>query len=170
MPVIIPAAVGGNQDLFIEPMDPRFFTATSAYSGASTAYLLKFRLSKATTATSLTYSVGAASGNVDLGIFTSTDNLNFTLLGSSGSTASAGTNANQTIALTANVNLVPGVNYWAAISSDNTTLTVAQISNASAVSVLSKAVLSKASLFPLATFVTPSAPGRAPYVAVTTTG
>lgn len=157
-------------DLILEPMDPRYVTAASAIAGISTAYLIKFRVQKPTIATALSIYVGAASGNVDLGIFSSTDGVAFTLLGSTGSTLSAGTNAAQTINLPVNVLLAPGTNYWAALAADNTTLTVGQIANASGVAAINKTALTKAALFPLAGFSTASASGRAPYLAITTTG
>lgn len=168
MPITYPPP-GAQQDTIIEPMDPRFFTTPAAIT-ANLAYLVKFRVQRATTATGLAFYIGTAAGNADVGIFTSTNGTNFTLLGSSGSTAASGSSTTQAINLTANVPLVPYTNYWAAIVGDNVSLTIARISGAGTLNLLNKTAIAKAGLFPLATFTTLASTGFVPYLAIVTTG
>lgn len=156
MPITNP---GGNAQMdFIEPM--LFADSSAASLTANTAYLLRFRVAEAIPVTKLVYKIAVSSGNVDVGIFTSTDLTNFTLLASSGSTAAAATNAVAEVTLTAGVTLVPKTDYWLAFVTDNTTLTLFRVllnfTGGSTLGGLKSRFISKASLFPLASFATPA--------------
>jgi len=149
----------------IEPLDSRLFTAVSAVA-ASTAYLVWFRVDAPFTASAMEYICGAANGNVDLGIFSSPDFATFTMLGSTGATAASGSNTTQSINLTGSVVLLPGIDYYAALSGTSSSLTVGKFSGFSASTFSAKTGCQKASLNPLATFSTPAAPGLQPYLAI----
>lgn len=146
--------VGIQQSNWIEntnPIDPSLAVAAPA---ANTAYLSLVRVSRAITVSKIVVEIGGASGNIDVGIYTSADESTFDRVASSGTTAQAGTNALQTISLTAAYTLVPGVNYWFACAADNAVGTVLRTSaaaaNAVAISAGNKAI-AKATSFVLPT-------------------
>lgn len=95
---------------------------------ADAIYLTRVRVKKQITVTTMHIYIGAALGNIDLGIYTGTRTGTLTRIGSTGSTAASGASALQSIALTAPVVLDPGVDYWFAFgsTSGSTTLTVAR--------------------------------------------
>ena len=95
---------------------------------ADSVYLTRVRVKAAITVSTMHVYIGAALGNVDLGIYTGTRTGTLTRIASTGSTAAAGSSALQSIALTASVTLTPGTDYWFAFgsTSGSTTLTVAR--------------------------------------------
>jgi len=115
---------GREQPAWLETCDPRDPSATLATLAANTAYLSLIRPSAPIRIVSLVVEIGGNFGNIDLGIFTSTDDATFTLLASTGPTTSVGTNSLQTIALTSAVTLPPGTSYWFAVSADNAIVTI----------------------------------------------
>ena len=148
--------VGGNQFDFVETFPAGLFNALTVLS-ANAAYLTLVRVARPIVVTQITYGLGTASGNVDLGIYDSADGgTTLTRLGSTGSTAATGTNTTQTIALTAAVTLVPGKDYWLAFAVDNATLTPYRGANQTAPSIGGIGVRSvaKATAFPLPTSIT----------------
>jgi hypothetical protein len=135
---------------FVSPYDPRIAT-TAASQTANAAFLTAFWVGIETTVTSAIFSVGASSGNCDVGIY---DNAG-TLLASTGSVA-PGTSI-ETWPLNTSVTLYPGVKYWAAIAADNNTMTfhgVACTATAVAASPLVAAHVSVATSFPLPATIT----------------
>ena len=79
--------------------------------------------------TTATWYIGAAAGNIDVGVGT-ISGTTFTLLASTGSTAASGTNARQSASLTSSVVLVPDTDYYLAfVASTTTTLTVGRFVN-----------------------------------------
>ena len=150
------ASTGGDQFDFVSSHGPITRTASIAAGTqtANSASLILVRVGRPITITSLTIYIGTASCIVDVGIFTRSGTT-YTLVASSGSTAAAGTNATQTIALTAAYTLQPGIDYYFAEVADNGTVTIGR-SSAVAATVPAIGVENgiKASLFPLATFTT----------------
>lgn len=116
-----PSAGGGQFD-FVEAFDI-VGAAAAASIVANQAYLHLFRVDRAVLVSKATYGVGTASGNVDLGIYTSADQATFTRVASTGSTAASGSSTFQTISLTAAYQLVPFTDYWAVFAADNATIT-----------------------------------------------
>jgi hypothetical protein len=108
-------------NLFVGSIDPRL-ALTSAVPVQNAANLYAFQVTRPVTVTTATVTVGVANGNVDLGIYSGPAGGTGTWLGSTGSTAVVGSNAKQTISLTAPVTLVPGVRYWAALAADGATV------------------------------------------------
>lgn len=158
---------GREQPSWLETFDPRDPSAALATLAANTAYLSLIRPSAPIRISSLVVEIGGASGNIDFGVFTSTDASTFTLLASTGSTASAGTNALQTIALTSAVTLTPGISYWFSVAADNAIVTIlrlgANANHVAAIAAGSRSV-AKGSLFPLATFSSPSTTAVTPWI------
>lgn len=131
---------------------------------ANSASLVLVRVSKPVLITNLSLYIGGASGNVDVGIFTR-NGTTYTLVASSGSVAAAGTNAIQTIPLTAPYWLMPGVNYYFGEVADNATVTIGRTSAvSSSVPAVGLENGIKASLFPLATFTTITASQISPLI------
>lgn len=95
---------------------------------ADSVYLSRIRVERPIRVTNMHIYIGAAAGNIDLGIYTGTLSGGLTKVASTGSTAAAGSSALQTIALTAAYTLQPGIDYWFAFgsTSGSTTLTVAR--------------------------------------------
>lgn len=147
---------GGEQFDIIEPVDARCFAGAVAVATANLAYLSRFRLSKAATISAVSYFVGTASGNVDVGVY-EFDGTNYVRLGSSGSTAASGSSAVQTINLTASVNLRPGKDYWLALAADNGTITILR-QGGTVVLAFGNRTLFKSSLSPFALPATISSP------------
>jgi hypothetical protein len=81
--------------------------------------------------TKLSVFIGTASGNVDVGIYSS-DGTTLTRLVSSGSTAAAGASAVQTITV-ASAALVPSFSYYLAVAPDNATVTIGRVAITSAI-------------------------------------
>ena len=149
----------------IEPVDVRMFTGGAVVS-ADVAYLVWFRVDTLFTATAMEYMCVTAAGNVDLGIFRTTDFSAFTLLASTGATAAAGSMAMQSINLTASVSLSPGVDYFASIVGSSASLSIGRIASFAAASGAASTVFFKSALNPLATFSTPSNGGTIPLLVV----
>ncbi len=155
MPITNPASDGGQFD-FVSSHGVVTRTASIAAGTqtANSASLILVRVGRPIRLTSLSIYIGGASGNVDVGIFTRSGTT-YTLVASSGSTAAAGTNAMQTIALTAAYTLSPGTDYYFGEVADNGTVTIGRSSAVSAtVPAIGVENGIKASLFPLATFTT----------------
>lgn len=130
--------------------------ATAAFTPtANQVYLKRFSVIGDVLITNLIYYVRVASGNVDLGIY---ENVSGTLtrIAHTGSTAVAGTNAAQSIALLAPVTLVPGGDYFFALEADTgVTLSIDRSVVIAAVGgIANRAVSIAAGAFPLPTTIT----------------
>lgn len=159
--------VGVHQLARVEPIsgvEPTYTVSTVTQNGA---FLIRFRLARAATFTKMGYYVGAAAGNVDLGLYTgNTAEDTFTRIASTGTTAAAGTNAVQEIALTASITLQAGIDYWAAFATDSATVTLARL-NSGLTNLVGNGnkVITKATSFVLPTSIaTPSATSITPYL------
>lgn len=148
----------------MEPVDGRLFSGTAAVT-ADQAYLSWFRVDQSMTFTAMEYLVGTAAGNVDLGIFSTTDFATFTLLGHTGATAAAGSSAIQSINLLASVTCDPAIDYFAAIVGSSGSLTLGRMTTLQGlVTTGARAAYIKASLDPLATFTTGTASNLLPWL------
>ena len=145
----------------IEPIDARAFVGGAAVS-ADGAYLVWFRVDFPFRATAMEYLCSTASGNVDLGIFSTADFSAFTLLGSTGATAAAGSNAMQSINLSAAVDLAPGIDYYAAIVGPSGSLQIGRIAPFAAAMGAGKLAYAKSSLNPLANIASGAVSGTRP--------
>lgn len=113
----------GRQMTFLQTALPVDVSAQSAANGDIRAG--RMRVDAPFKVTNLSYMVGTASGNINLGVYVANAALDaFTLVASTASTAAAGASAIQTIALSAPYWLVPGVDYYFAFQADNNTITV----------------------------------------------
>ncbi|MCC7413847.1 MAG: hypothetical protein IT495_19690 [Gammaproteobacteria bacterium] len=159
---------GGYQPPWITPIPPVGPPWIAATPTANQAYCVWFRVDAAVTVTTMKYVTGSPSGNVDLGIYEfNADASLLTRLGSTGSTAAAGSGVVQSIALTAAVRISPGVDYCLAFAADNGTITLSRIvpNPVIVTGPTIPAALSKASSFPLPTSIaTPSASNYAPFL------
>ena len=122
---------------------------TTAALAANTGYLQRFRVAAPLTIGRITYFVGTASGNVDVGVYRLDGGDTLTRLASSGSTAAVGAAATHTVPLTASVTLVPGVDYYLAFAPDNATVTIGRTTPNSFWSSMGKTAVSRATSFPL---------------------
>lgn len=139
------------------------FPAVAAWPSANNATLTKVRVSRPVLVSSIVVGIGTSSGNIDAGIYDLVGTT-WTRRASAGSTAAAGTNALQTLAMTAPVWLTPGKDWWIAVVADNTTITLARAAFPSSIGLDSNQNFSKGSSFPLpATIVTPAASAYTPY-------
>lgn len=156
------ASDGGQ--LWVETAPFAAFASAAAWPVANTATLTKVRTAKPITVSSVTIFIGAAAGNVDVGIYSLTGST-WNRLASSGSTAAAGTNAVQTINLTAPIALSPHVDYWIAVVADTTTtLTIGRLAPPAALGGFGNGNVSKASSFPLPSQITtPAATSYTPW-------
>lgn len=95
---------------------------------ADSVYVARVRAPKSMKLSTMHVYIGAALGNIDLGIYTGTLSGGLTKVASTGSTAAAGASALQSIALTAAYVVQANVDYWFAFgsTSGSTTLTVAR--------------------------------------------
>ena len=153
MPIVTQAGpLGGSDFPYVRPYPLNAFTAAvAAWPAISQAFFFRVRVAKSISITTISFFVGTASGNVDVGVFTSTDGgSTLTLARSSGSTAVAGSSAWQDVALTSAYVLNPGIDYWLAISVDNTTCTSYRVAVQAPIMLRKNMGLIKASLFPLA--------------------
>jgi hypothetical protein len=116
------------------------------------AYCARSRVQPALSVTKLSVFIGTASGNVDVGIYSS-DGTTLTRLVSSGSTAAAGASAVQTITV-ASAALVPSFSYYLAVAPDNAIVTIGRVAITSAISALGKRVQAFTSGFPLPSTLT----------------
>lgn len=116
--------------------------------GTNVAYLLPMNpLTEDVLVTSLINYIVTSSGNIDLGIYSTTDAATFTRVVSLGSTASPGTGTREYTALT-DTPLYRGTRYYFAYAADNNTIRVAGVSNVGT-GIATYAGYSKASSFPL---------------------
>lgn len=143
---------GGGQFDAVESY-PLAAGGTAATLAANTAYLAKVRVSRPVRITQMSYLVGTASGNVDLGVYQS-NGTTLTRMGSTGSTAAAGSSVIQTIALTATVWINPGVDYYLGIAPDNGTVSIGRVTPNSVVTTLGRRAVSIATSFPLPATIT----------------
>jgi hypothetical protein len=139
---------------FISTMDIEANIGAVALS-ANNAYCARIRVQPALSITKLSVFIGTASGNVDVGVYSS-DGTTLTRLVSSGSTAAAGASAVQTITV-ASTALVPGFSYYLAVAPDNATVTIGRVAITSAIAALGKRVQAFTSGFPLPSTLTLSA-------------
>lgn len=96
----------------------------SAYPIANTAYLIPIRdLLIPFAFTRFSFVVGTSSGNMDLGIYSSTDELTFTRVYSTGSFATPAAGINIKTVATQTITPVTGTRFYIAIAVDNTTAT-----------------------------------------------
>lgn len=112
---------------FLTPFDPRSGNS-SANVVANTVYLERLpRVSHPVSITAIEYFCVSAAGNVDLGLYTTTDPVGtqaealaatFTRVAQTGATAAAGTNAWHRISLTAPYTYNPASNLWVSFGSD----------------------------------------------------
>lgn len=123
--------VGGGQRPFIPAYDTWLANVAAAAIAANTAYLWSFRVTDAIPLSGLTVNIGASAGNVDAGLYTSTDDgVTLTRLVSNGGIASPGTGW-QRITY-ASTWAVPGVDYWMAFAGSSASLTLLRGANPSA--------------------------------------
>ncbi|MCC6314207.1 MAG: DUF4082 domain-containing protein [Thermomicrobiales bacterium] len=127
-------------------------TGTTALT-ANQAYLVRFRVAKPITVANIRVFVGSAtSGNLDAGLYT-LNGTTWTRIASAGSTAAGTASTMQTLALTAAVTLVPGVDYWVAFAADNATVTILvtaiSLSGAGTMYSIDNMSLTKTASFPL---------------------
>lgn len=111
--VILPP--GGAQLDVVWTWDPRLGGSSSAALTTNSGYFSRFRVAGPIVVSKASIVVVSAAGNIDLGLYTSADGgANLSRIASTGSTAVTGTNAVQTIDITAAVTLQPFTDYWAA--------------------------------------------------------
>lgn len=148
--LLTPNDPAGQQMPWVETI-PSYLIVVPATAVANQVYATRVRVGRAVTVTTMTIYVGTASGNVDLGIYTSADNgVTLTRVGSTGSTAVAGASANQTISLTTPVTLLPGVDYYLAAAVDNGVASFGQFQTTVApATALGNLTLTKTASFPL---------------------
>lgn len=146
---------------FLETYPPLATTAGSIT--ANIVYMGRLWVPKAKTITQMAYSVGNnGTANVDLGVFSSSDLITWTLMASTGSTAAVGTNAVQWINLTAPFDLIAGNTYWLGFVASTSTITAVRTSATPAVDIRSRSLLETGSTIPLpASITTPIASGGA---------
>ena len=138
---------GGEQLAFVQSFDSVGLLSSGATS-ANNGFLALVRVAKPIKVSTIKIFVGTASGNVDAGVYSS-DGTTATRLASAGSTAAAGANAIQTLALSTPVTLQPGVDYYLAFAPDNATVAIGRASATGAVVALGNRALTKATSFPL---------------------
>lgn len=138
---------------FVQTFDPRASVLATGTLTANKANLSLVRVGKPVTVNGITFYVAAASGNADVGVY-SWDGTTATRLASSGSTAVAGTAANQRIALGAAVTLLPGANYYLALALDNATATIGRFGTLAPPAGAGNKLISKTVSFPLPTTLT----------------
>jgi hypothetical protein len=110
----------GRLDTFVGPFDPRDFTQTGAMTAANFAFLMPFTVAMPRTVTGARTYIATQSGNICVGIYDAAGNR----------VASTGTLAcpaagERSVAFTAPVTLMPGVRYYLAFASSNTTVALA---------------------------------------------
>lgn len=142
---------------FICNQDPRL-VASTATMGANLSVFWRFRVKEQITVTTIkTYNGGTVAGNLDAGIYTTTDaSVTLTRLASSGSVAASGTSAWQTLTLSGPVTLEPGTDYWYGAATSDATHTVLRISGIGAANALNNLLVGKTATFPLPLSVTVS--------------
>jgi hypothetical protein len=142
-------AQGGQQMPYVESIPGIVGANTPAALTANAAYFFRVRVAAPLTVTKISFMVGTASGNVDAGIYASTDGgVTLTRLVSAGSTAAAGSSAIQSLTI-ATTTLVPGVDYWLAFAVDNATATIGKTTVQNAISNRFARGNAKTSSFPL---------------------
>lgn len=149
-------AASGSNPGYYATLDPWLSNLSAAAATANRAHLYRIpKLAVAKTITKLSVFIGGASGNLDLGIYTTTDFATFTRLGSSGSTAVAGTNAVQTVS-GLSLAVPANVAWFLAVAADNATATFARLGSTSDVALKNYPTRAfyKASSFPLPSSLT----------------
>lgn len=163
--------IGGSQGLIIEPYPAVAFSSIGTVV-QNAALMVKFRLSKPALISKIAIFVGTAAGNLDVGVHSLTGST-YNLLGHSGATAAAGTNAIQELTMLANIPLQPGVDYWATFASDSATVQIMRQSmGAAAAGGYSGAILTKTAHYSsglASTITTPATNTVAPWFALTST-
>ena len=135
---------------------------------ANVAYLVRFRVLKAETLSSISYWWVSTSGNVDVGIY-SDDGATYTRLSSNGGTPTP-SGGSQIHAVTFSAaQCVPGINYAMAFALDSASVSIRRsaslLSNGLGIG---RQLMAKASSYPLpATIASASAAGTCPWMAVT---
>lgn len=139
--------MGGAQWGFASTMDPAMTSGVQTLT-ANRAFLALVRVGRAIPMSQLSVYVGTSSGNLDVGVYVS-DGTTLTRLASAGSTAMAGTNTTQTIAVSA-ITLSPGQNYYFAVALDNGTGTIGRAGTPGAsIGSLGLRTISRDASFPL---------------------
>lgn len=105
-----------------QPLHYNRSPTAGAWPSANLAIYIPIIIESQVTAYRMFFGVGAAAGNVDLGIY----HYNKNLLVNTGSTVVAGTNVPQTIDITDTV-LIPGRYWFGMVASTITTLTVMRV-------------------------------------------
>ena len=113
----------GGGDLTPFPIIPPNGGAAAAWPASSTGIFVKFRVNKPRLASGLRVGIGSASGNAKVALYTS-DGTTATQVATSGSTATAGSNAQQDILFGTAKIVVPFQDYYAFLVCDNTTVTI----------------------------------------------
>lgn len=160
--------IGGDQGLIIEPNPAVVFSSIGTVV-QNAALMVKFRLSKPALISKIAIFVGTAAGNLDVGVY-SLIGSTYTMLGHSGATAAAGTNAIQELTMLANISLAPGIDYWATFASDSATVQILRQSmGAAAAGGYSGAILTKTSHYSsgLSNITAPATNTVAPWFALT---
>jgi len=103
-------------------------TVSNGSTLAGRMFINYARVGRAVPVTKMTYIIGTAAGNVDMGIYTGNAGRTlFTLVASSGSVVAAvGGGGYQTVTLSAPFTLQPGVDYWFALWTSSASLTLAR--------------------------------------------
>jgi hypothetical protein len=110
---------------FVETFPAHMVNAPVASMAADYLYFCRVRVGAALTIDTMTYEVGVAAGNVDLGVYTESGGT-WTRVARTGVTAAAGATALQSIALESAYTLEPGIDYYLTLACDNATLTVSR--------------------------------------------
>jgi len=124
-----------TDDVYVGSFDPRMITAALAIP-ANRAYYNRFIVRKARYVTGIRTSVGTASGNICVGIYSNGTDAPAKLLATSGSVACPASGM-RLVALTAGLWLIPG-SYWIAIAADNGTATFNALNPANIFAALSQ--------------------------------
>lgn len=128
------------------------FTSLGAF-GTNVAYLTPMQaLTEDVLLTSLVNYIVTSSGNIDLGMYSTTDGASFTRVVSLGSTASPGTGTQEFTALT-DTPLYRGTRYYFAYAANNNTIRVSGIANLTTAIAIYNGY-SKAASFPLPSTLT----------------
>lgn len=118
-----PSSAAVTNPQFLGLVTPVSVDSTSALSSANMTYYMKFRVHADISVTALKFYVGAASGNMDVGIYADSAGSPAARLVSTGSFAVPAIGlVSKAISSTA---LTAGTDYWLAINVDNTTATFA---------------------------------------------
>lgn len=140
------AAIAAADDAFpfLETIDARLIPSAAVIAANTlVAFRLRSHPTVTATLTQVSIYIGTANGNVDVGLYAS-DGTTLTEVASTGSTATAGTNAVQTIPLASSVLPVLGQDYYALLISDSATLTLGRYVGVPGINLIDKVAVTKA--------------------------